>query len=200
MGWLSSFENIFLVSVQFSSVTQSCLTLCNTMNCSTPSLPVHHQLRESTQNHVHWVGDAIHHLILCCPLLLLPSIFPSIRVFSNEPALRIRWPNYWSFSLNISSSNEHPGQISFRMDSLDLLGLLYVGCPCSPRGSQESSPAPQLDPFRVSMFCHPLKPKPSLKGYTSPWVYLFLFISLLFLCTQICIKIVHLLFSSSFFR
>ena len=63
------------------------------------------------------------HLILCCPLLLLPSIFPSIRVFSNEPALRIRWPNYWSFSLNISSSNEHPGQISFRMDWLDLPGV-----------------------------------------------------------------------------
>ena len=62
-------------------------------------------------------------LILCCPLLLLPSIFPSIRVFSNESALRIRWPNYWSFSLNISPSNEHPGLISFRMDWLDLLAV-----------------------------------------------------------------------------
>ena len=63
------------------------------------------------------------HLILCCPLLLLPSIFPSIRVFSNEPALRIRWSNYWSFSLNISPSNEHPGLISFRMDWLDFLAI-----------------------------------------------------------------------------
>ena len=63
------------------------------------------------------------HLILCCPLLLLPSIFPSIRVFSNESALRIRWPKYWSFSFNISPSNEHPGLISFRMDGLDLLAV-----------------------------------------------------------------------------
>ena len=63
------------------------------------------------------------HLILCCPLLLLPSIFPSIRVFSNEPALRIRWPKYWSFSFNISPSNEHPGLISFRMDWLDPLAV-----------------------------------------------------------------------------
>ena len=63
------------------------------------------------------------HLILCCPLLLLPSIFPSIRVFSNESALCIRWPKYWSLSFNISSSNEHPGLISFRMDWLDLLAV-----------------------------------------------------------------------------
>ena len=63
------------------------------------------------------------HLILCCPLLLLPSIFPSIRVFSNESALRIRWPKYWSFSFNISPSNEHSGLISFRMDWLDLLAV-----------------------------------------------------------------------------
>ena len=63
------------------------------------------------------------HLILCCPLLLLPSIFPSIRVFSNESALHMRWPKYWSFSFSISSSNEHPGLISFRMDCLDLLAV-----------------------------------------------------------------------------
>ena len=72
-----------------------------------------------TQTHVHRVGDAIQHLILCRPLLL-PSIFPSIRVFSNEPALCIRWPKYWSFSFNISPFNEHPGLISFKMDWLDL--------------------------------------------------------------------------------
>ena len=92
------------------------------MKHSTPGLPVHHQLPESTQTHVHWVGYAIH-LILCHPLLLLPSIFPSIRVFSNESALHIRWPKYLSFSFNISPSNEHPGVISFRMDWLDLLAV-----------------------------------------------------------------------------
>ena len=91
------------------------------MNCSTPGLPVHHQLPESTQTHVHRVSDAIQHLILCHPLLLLPSIFPSIRVFSNESALHIRWPKHWSFSFNISPSNEYSGLISFKIDWLDLL-------------------------------------------------------------------------------
>ena len=100
---------------QFSSVVQSCLTLCNPMDCSTPGLPVHHQLPELAQIHVHWVSDA---------LLLLPAVFPNIRVFSNESVLRIRWPKYWSFSFNISPSNEHPGLISFRMDWLDLLESL----------------------------------------------------------------------------
>ena len=114
-------------SVQFSSVAQSCPTLCDPMNHSTPGLPVHHQLSESTQTHIHWVSAAIQpsHLWdkishLCYPLLLLPSIFPSIRVCSDEAVLRIRWPKYWSFSFNISPSNEHPGLISFRMDWLDL--------------------------------------------------------------------------------
>ena len=107
---------------QFSSVAQSCLTLCNPMDCSMPGLPVHQQLSELTQTHVHRVSDATH-LILCRPFLLLPSIFPSIRVFSNESALRIRWPTYWRFSFSISPSNEHPGQISFRMDWLDLLAV-----------------------------------------------------------------------------
>ena len=78
---------------------------CNPMNRSSPGLPVHDQLPESTQTHVHRVDDAIHHLILCLPLLLLPSIFPSIRVFSNESALCIRRPKYWSLSFNISTIN-----------------------------------------------------------------------------------------------
>ena len=93
------------------------------MDCSTPGLPVHHQPPEFTQTYVHWVGDVIQPFILCCPLLLTPSIFPNIRVFSNESALRIRWPKYWSFSFRISPSNEHPGLISFRMDWLDLLAV-----------------------------------------------------------------------------
>ena len=77
---------------------------------------------ELAQTHVHWVGDAIH-LILCHPLLLPSSIFPSTRVFSNESVLHIRWPKYCSFSFNISPSNEHPGLVSFRMDWLDLLAV-----------------------------------------------------------------------------
>ena len=80
-------------SVQFSSVTQSCLTLCDPVDCSTPGFLVHHQLPELAQTQVHQVGDAIYHLILCHPLLLLPSLFPSIRVFSNESVLHIRWPS-----------------------------------------------------------------------------------------------------------
>ena len=107
-------------SVQFSSVAQSCLTLCDH---SMPGLPVHHQLPESTQTHVHCVGDVIQPSHPCHPLLLRPSIFPSIRVFSNGSALRIRWPKYWSFSFNISPSNEHPGLLSFRMDWLDPLAV-----------------------------------------------------------------------------
>ena len=82
-------------SFQFTSVAQSCPTLCDPMNHTIPGLFIHHQLLEATQTHVHWVGDAFNHLILCRPLLLLPSIFPSIRVFSNESDLRIRWPKYW---------------------------------------------------------------------------------------------------------
>ena len=110
-----------LNSVQFSSVTQLCPTLCNPMNHSTPGLPVHHQLLWNLPKtmSIESVMPS-YHLILCHPLLLLPSIFPSIRVFSNESALCIRWPKYWSFSFSISPSNEHPGLI-FRMDWLDLL-------------------------------------------------------------------------------
>ena len=93
------------------------------MNCSMPGFPVHHQFRVSTQTHVHRVNDAIQHLIHCRPLILLPSIFLSIRVFSSESALHIRWPKYWSFCFNISPSNEHPRLISPRMDWLDLLAV-----------------------------------------------------------------------------
>ena len=121
-------NNIFIFteymnSVQFSSVAQSCPILCNSMNRSTPGLPVYHQLPELTQTHVHRVGDASRHLILCRPLLLLPPVLPSIRIFSNESTLHIRWPKCWSFSFSINPSNEHPGLISFRMDWLDLLAV-----------------------------------------------------------------------------
>ena len=108
-------------SVQFISAIQSCLTVCDPMDSSTPGFPVHHQLREPTQTHVHSIGETSNHLILCHPHLLMPSIFPSISVFSNESALHIRWPKYWSFSFNIIPSNEYSGLISFRMDWFDLL-------------------------------------------------------------------------------
>ena len=110
-------------SAQFSSVAQSCLTLCNPMNHSTPGLTVDHQLPEFTQTHVHQVSDAIqpsHPLLSPSPPA---SIFPSIRVFSNESVIRIRWPKYWSFSFSIIPSKEIPGLISFRMDWLDLLAV-----------------------------------------------------------------------------
>ena len=112
--------------LQFSSIQSlSRVPLCDPMNRNTPGLPVHHQFPESTQTHVHLTSNMMpsNHLILCRPLLLLPSIFPSIRGFSNKSALCIRWPKYWSFSFNISPSNEHPGLISFRMDWLDLLAV-----------------------------------------------------------------------------
>ena len=88
-----------------------------------PGLPVHHQLPEFTHTQGHWIGDAINHLILCHPLLLLSSIFPSIGFFSKESALHISWPKYWSFCFSICPSNEYSGLISFRMDWLDLLAV-----------------------------------------------------------------------------
>ena len=112
-------------SVQFSSVTQSCPTLCDPMDYSTPGFPVHHQLPELTQTHVHRVSDAIqpsYPLSSSSP----PALnLPSIRVFSKESVLHIRWPKYWSFSFSISSSSEYSGLISFRIDWL--ISSLYKG-------------------------------------------------------------------------
>ena len=99
------------------------MTLCNPMNRSTPGLPVYHQLPKLTQTHLHRVSNAISHLILCRPLLLLPPIPPSIRVFSNESTPLMRWPKYSSFNFSISLSNEHPRLISFRMSWLDLFAV-----------------------------------------------------------------------------
>ena len=118
-------------SLQFLSVAQSCPTLCDPMDCSTPGLPGLHRLPECAQTDVRRVGDAIqpsHPLSSPSPL---PSVFPSIRVFSNESLLRIKWPKYWSFSFSISPSSEYSGLISFKMDWLDLR-------------IQESSPTPQF--------------------------------------------------------
>ena len=111
------------VSHSVISVAQSCPTLCDPMDCSTPGLPIHHQLLKFTQTHAHRVGDAIqpsHPLLSPSPLTPSP---PRIRVFSNESTLRMRWPKYWSFSFSLIPSKKIPGLISFRMDWLDLLAL-----------------------------------------------------------------------------
>ena len=148
-----------MIWYQFSSVAQSCPTLCNPMNHSMPGLPVHHQLLEFNQTHVHRVDES-NHLILCHPLLLLPPIPPSISVFSNESTLRMRWSKYSSFSFSISPSNEHSGLISFRKDWLDLP-------PCSPKDSEESSPTPQFKSINSSAlsFLH----SPTLTSIHDHW-------------------------------
>ena len=112
-----------MIQFQFSSVVQLCPTLCNPMDCSMPGLPVHHQLPELAQTQVHWTSDAIQPSHPLYPLLLLPSIFAGMKVFSNESVLRIRWPKFWSFSFSISPSNEYSGLISFGIDWFDLLAV-----------------------------------------------------------------------------
>ena len=111
---------IFLGEASYS-VAKSCPALCNPMDCSTPGFPVLHHLPGFAQTHVHRVSDAIQPSHpLCHPLLLLPSIFPSMKVFSSESALCIRWPKYWSFNFRMSPSSEYSGLISFRIDRFDL--------------------------------------------------------------------------------
>ena len=133
IGWIylqsKGFSRVFYN--QFSSIAQLCPALCDPMIRSMPGLPVHHHLLVSTQTHVHWVGDAIQPFYpLSSPSppalnLLLPSIRKWV-IFSNESPLCIRWPKYWSFSFNNSTSNEHSGLISFRMDWLDLLAVQWL--------------------------------------------------------------------------
>ena len=147
-------QYVFQPCIQFSSVTQSCPTLCDPMNCSTPGLFVHHQLLESTQTHVHCVSDGFNHLILCHPLLLLPSIFPRIRVFSNESALCIRWPKYWSFSFSISPTNKYSGLISFRIDWFDLLAVQSTLKSLLQHHSSEASVL-QHSTFFIVQLSHP---------------------------------------------
>ena len=106
-----------LLGEMFSSGAQSCPTLCNPMDCSTPGLPVHHQYQLKLTS-IESVMPS-NHCILCHPLLLLPPVFPSIRVFSNDSVLCIRWPKYWSFSFSISPSNEYSGLIFFKIDWFD---------------------------------------------------------------------------------
>ena len=106
------------------SVAKSCPTLCDPMNCSTPGLPILHYLPEFAQNYVHWVGEAIQPSHpLSSPSIFFSSLFCSIRVFSSELALMIRWPKYWSFSFSINPSNQYSGLISFKIDRFDLLAV-----------------------------------------------------------------------------
>ena len=114
---------IWQLNLSTSSVTQSCPTICDLMDCGRPGFPVHHQLPELAQTHIHRVCDVIQHLILCHPLLLLPSIFPTIRVFSHDSVLQIRWLKYWSFSFSLSPSDEYSRLISFRIEWFDLLAV-----------------------------------------------------------------------------
>ena len=148
------------------------------MDCSAPGFTVHHQFLKLAQTHVHRVGDAIQSSHpLCHPLFLLPSIFPCIRVFSNESALCIRWPKYWSFSFNISPSNEFSGLISSRMD---WLGLLAV------QGTLKSSPTPQfksinslVSAFFIVQLLHPYMTTGRMIALTR-WTFVGKAMSLLF--------------------
>ena len=117
------------------SIAQSSLTLCDPMNCSIPGFPVYHQHSEPTQTHVYHINDTIQPSHSLSSPFLLPSIFPSIRVFANELVLRIRWPQYWSFSFSISPSSQYSGLISFRIDRFDLLAVQGQG----------SFPTPQFE-------------------------------------------------------
>ena len=107
----------------FCSVPQSCPILCDPIDCSRPGFSVLHYIPEFAQTDVHQVNDAIQPSHCLSPLLILPSIFPSIRVFSNKLALRIKWPKYWSFNFSISPSNEYSGLTSFRIDWFDVLAV-----------------------------------------------------------------------------
>ena len=130
-----------VMGFQFSSVAQSCSTLCDPMDCSTPGLLSITNSRSLLRPMSVKSVMPSNHLILCCPLFLLPSVFPSISIFSNESVLHIRWPKYWTFSCRISPSNEYSGLISFRMDWLDLLAV---------QGTLKFSPTPQFKSINSS--------------------------------------------------
>ena len=189
--FLSSF------SVQFSSVAQACLTLCNPIDCSTPGFPVHHQLPGLLKLMSIKSLMPFRHLILCQPLLL-PSIFPSIRVFSSESVLCIRWPKYWSFgfSFSISPSNEYSGLNPFRMDWLDLLAV---------QGTLKSSPTPHSKPsflqrsaFFIVQLSHPYMTTGKTIALTR-WTFVGKAMSLLFMLSRLLIAFLsrskHLLIS-----
>ena len=153
-----SLNTCWILLLSNCSVAKSCTTLWDPMKWSTPGFPVFHHLPEFAQTQVQRVGDAIqpsHPLSSPSPpLLLLYSIFPSIRVFSNESALRIRWPKYWSFSFNISPSNEHSGLNFFMMDWLDLLAVQGTLKSLLQHHSSKAS-IPQCSAFLIVQLSHP---------------------------------------------
>ena len=165
-------------SVQFSSVTQLRPILCNPMNHSMPGFPVHHQLLEHTQTHASRVGDAIQPSHPLSPLFLLPSIFPNIRVFSNESILCVRWPKYWSFSFSISPSNEYSGLISFRMDWLDLPAVQGTLKSLLQHHSSKASIL-QCSAFFIVQLPHPYMTTGKTKALTK-WTFVGKVMSLLF--------------------
>ena len=161
LAWLglnTSHPGVFLlVWLPFRSVQFSCSVVFDSLDCSMPGLPVHYQLPELAQIHVHCIRDAIqpsHPLSSVCPPLLLPSIFPSISVFSNESVLCIRWPKYWSFSFSISPSNEYSELISFRIDWLDLPAVQGTLKSLLQHHSSKASVL-QCSTFLIVQFSHP---------------------------------------------
>ena len=172
------FQHQIFCSLLFSSIAQSCPTLCNPMDCSMPGFPVHHQLPELTKTHVHRVSDAIQPSNLLPSPLLPPSIFPSIRVFSSESALCIRWPKYWSFSFSISSSNEYSGLISFRMEWLDLFAVQGTLKSLLQHHSSKTSVL-QCSAFFITQLSHPYMAAGKAKALTW-WTSIGKVMSLLF--------------------
>ena len=164
--------------VQFSSVAPSCLTPCDPMDCSTPGFPVHHQLLELTQTHAHWISDGIPPSHLCCSLLLPPSNFPSIRVFSKKSVLCIMWPKYWSFSFSISPSNEYSGPVFFRMDWLDFPAVQEIFKSLFQHHSSKSSIL-QCSAFFVVQLSHPYMTTGKTIALTR-WTFVGKVLSLLF--------------------
>ena len=189
-GWVSGLYSIYsypplylapflnISSVQFSSVAQSCPTLRDPMDGSTPGLPVHHQLQSLLKLMSTESVLSSNHLILCRPLFLPPSIFPSNRVFSNVSSLCIRWPKYWSFSFNISPSNEHLGLISFRMDWLDLLAVQGTLKSLLQHYSSKASIL-QCSAFFIVQLSHPYKTTGKIIALTR-WTFVGKVMSLLF--------------------
>jgi len=166
------------IHCQFSSVAWSCPTLCNPMDCSTPaSLSITNSQSSLKLMSIVSVMSS-NHLILCCPLLLPPSVFPSIRVFSSESVLHTKWPKYWSFSFNISPSNGYSELISFRIDWLDLLAVQGTLKSLLQHHSSKTSIL-QCSAFFIVQFSHPYMTTGKTIALTS-WIFVGKVMSLLF--------------------